>query len=307
MQVVSVIPRSYCRGVVLAIRKALQVRDEHPNEAVTLLGLLVHNQMVVDALKRRGIHTVTHAGLSREELLDLVPQGFVIFSAHGVSDAVMAKADRLGLKAVDATCPEVRFTQDLVREQLEAGREVFYVGKAGHPEALSICDGREGVRMITGTGDVPSADALPLNIEIFVTNQTTLSMTDLAEVFAVIRERFPRARFSDEICSATRRRQEAVRNHDNVDVLLVVGDPLSNNTAMLARIGEEAGIPAVYRVESAQDLDLAWFKQSDVVGVTAGASTPPYLIKQIEEYLRELDLNAPGRPPAVDLDHLLDV
>ncbi|NLF21213.1 MAG: hypothetical protein GX588_07350 [Clostridiaceae bacterium] len=131
MQVVSVIPRSYCRGVVLAIRKALQVRDEHPNEAVTLLGLLVHNQMVVDALKRRGIHTVAHPGLSREELLDLVPQGFVIFSAHGVSDAVMAKADRLGLKAVDATCPEVRFTRTWCANSSKPAEKFFMWAKPG--------------------------------------------------------------------------------------------------------------------------------------------------------------------------------
>lgn len=304
MEVVSIRPRSYCRGVVLAIRKALAVKAEHPDEEVSLLGLLVHNQWVVDALARKGIRTIAQAGLDRLALLDLVPPGYVIFSAHGVSDAVREKARRLGLKVEDATCPEVRSTQDLVDEKLAEGCYVFYVGKKGHPEAVAVTAGKSNLRLITSAADVPEG----LSAEkIFVTNQTTLSVHDLAGIFAKIRELYPQADFANEICSATRRRQEAVKEAQNLDVLLVVGDPRSNNTAMLVKIAEEAGIPAAYRIEACRDLKLEWFRPEMRVGVTAGASTPAYLYKQVEDYLRQVDLAKPLPLPEIDLDHILDM
>lgn len=304
MEVVSVRPRSYCRGVVLAIRKALAVKAEHPDEEVSLLGLLVHNKWVVEALARKGIRTVAEPGLDRLQLLDRVPRGYVIFSAHGVSDAVREKAKRLGLKVEDATCPEVRSTQDLVDEKLAAGFYVFYIGKKGHPEAVAVTAGKERLSLITSADDVP---VLPEGQKIFVTNQTTLSIHDLAAVFAKIREMYPQAEFANEICSATRRRQEAVKEATDVDVMLVVGDPHSNNTAMLAKIAEESGVPQVYRIETAADLDLSWFEPQMRVGVTAGASTPSYLYRQVEDYLRELNFADPAPLPEVDLDHILDM
>lgn len=304
MEVVSIRPRSYCRGVVLAIKKALAVKASHPDEEVSLLGLLVHNQWVVDALTLKGIKTVAKPGLSRLELLDLVPAGYVIFSAHGVSDAVREKAERLGLKVVDATCPEVRSTQDLVAEKLAEGYHVFYVGKEGHPEALAVTSGKRNLTLVTSEASVP--EGLEAG-KIFVTNQTTLSVSDLANVFAKIRGLYPDAVFANEICSATRRRQEAVQEAKDLDVLLVVGDPRSNNTAMLVKIAERAGVPEVYRIESCRDLKLEWFRPDMRVGVTAGASTPAYLYRQVEDYLKTLDFAEPKPLPEVDLEHLLDM
>ena len=304
MDVVSIRPRSYCRGVLLAIRKALAVKAEHPDENVSVLGLLVHNKWVVRALEEKGIKTISEPGLNRLELLDLVPQGYVIFSAHGVSDAVREKAKRLGLKIADATCPEVRSTQELVEQKLAEGYHVFYIGKAGHPEALAVTSGKANLSLITSEEDIPKR----LKAEkIFVTNQTTLSVRDLADVFQAITKLYPHAEFANEICSATRKRQEAVEKAGDLDLLLVVGDPQSNNTAMLAEIAKASGAASVKRIESAEDLDLAWFRPDIKVGVTAGASTPAYLYRQVEDYLRTLDFDDPAPLPEVGPAHILDM
>lgn len=304
MEIVSIRPRSYCRGVVLAIKKALDVKAAHPEEEVSLLGLLVHNQWVVKALEAKGINTVAEPGLSRKELLDKVPAGYVVFSAHGVSDEVRQKASDLGLKIADATCPEVRSTQELIDEKLRDGFRVIYIGKKNHPEAAAAAEGKEGVSLVTGPDDLKERIEAD---KIFVTNQTTLSHRDLAGLFAEIKKLYPQAEFANEICSATRKRQEAVEKARDLDVLLVVGDPESNNTAMLAEIGRQSGIPSVYRIESCQDLQLSWFREDDRVGVTAGASTPAYLYKQVENYLETLDFSNPAPFPEIDPNHLLDM
>ncbi len=305
MEVRSIKPRSYCRGVVLAIRKALAVREAYPDHKVTMLGQLVHNQLVVDALAEKGIMTLADETKSRLELLEEAEPGIIIFSAHGVSDLVREKAKSLGLTAVDATCPEVSFTQKLVKEKVADGYRVFYVGKAFHPEAIAVTEGLAGVTLITKEEEIPRA-AEGSNQKIFVTNQTTLSVSDLQEIFAKIRASFPEAEFADEICKATRMRQEAVRQNRDVDVMIVVGDPASNNTSMLAKIAEEEGVPRVFRIASAAELPLDQFRPDDLVGVTAGASTPPYLIAQVEDYLKKYNPEHPAPLPEIDLAKILE-
>lgn len=312
MEVISLKPRSYCKGVVLAIRKALETKAQHPDKTVSVLGKIVHNQYVVDALEKKGIHTIDRPGLSREELLDLVPPGIVIFTAHGISQSVYRKAQALGLEIVDATCPEVAFTQNLVQEKLDQGYEVLYIGKKGHPEAIGVCRDKPRVHLLENAEDVSALAAREGDFQdrpIFVTNQTTLSVLNIQSVFDAIKHYYPHAEIMNEICHATRIRQEAVRKAKDLDldILLVMGDPSSNNTKMLADIGRKEGIPQVYRVESVEDLDLNWFHKNSRVGVTAGASTPPYLIKQLEDYLEQVDLNCPGPLPQVDLDLLLEI
>lgn len=304
MEIIPITPRSYCRGVVLAIQKAIQTKRDHQDQEVYLLGKIVHNQLVVDALERNGVKTIDIPGKSREELLDTITEGIVVFSAHGVSDQVKQKAQAKGLEIVDATCPEVLFTDKLVLDNINSGKKVLYIGKKGHPEATGICQDREGVYLIESIEEIPEGLE---GEEIFVTNQTTLSIHALAHIFDAIVQKYPQAVITNEICSATRRRQEAITKHLDIDILLVIGDPSSNNTAMLAQIGEESGISTVKRVNALQEVDLAWFRDDSRVGVTAGASTPPYLIRQLEEYLAEVDLNNPAPYPEVDLDKLLEI
>jgi 4-hydroxy-3-methylbut-2-enyl diphosphate reductase len=312
MEVISLKPRSYCKGVVLAIRKALETKAQHPDKTVSVLGKIVHNQYVVDALEKKGIHTIDRPGLSREELLDLVPPGIVIFTAHGISQSVYRKAQALGLEIVDATCPEVAFTQNLVKEKLDQGYEVLYIGKKGHPEAIGVCRDKPRVHLLENEEDVSELAAREgdfQNRPIFVTNQTTLSVLNIQSVFDAIKALLSPCRDHERNLPRHRIRQEAVQKAGDMDldILLVMGDPSSNNTKMLADIGRKEGIPQVYRVESVEDLDLNWFHKNSRVGVTAGASTPPYLIKQLEDYLEQVDLDCPGPLPQVDLDLLLEI
>ncbi len=271
-----------CGGVRKAIDTALKVRRENPDVPVTVLGELVHNRHVMEELTAAGIRTVEGNGHSRLELLDQVDQGIVIFTAHGVSDAVRAKAAGKGLITVDASCPFVLSTQKIVRQKLEEAYAVFYIGKQGHPEAEAVYTSSDQVYLIIEEQAIPGGITRP----VFVTNQTTMSVLDIQDLFEAIRQQYPQAEFHDEICSATRLRQEAVLELADTDVLIVIGDPLSNNTRQLEAVGRKAGIPLVIRTESANDLDMDRIPAGSRVAVTSGASTPGHLV---DEVIRKLE------------------
>lgn len=272
-----------CGGVRKAIATARQTKKENPRERVTVLGELVHNRYVIQDLARSGIGTAEARGASRLELLEGIPDGIVIFTAHGVNDAVRQKAASRGLRTVDASCPFVLSTQAIVKEKIAEGYTVFYIGKSGHPEAEAVYTNSPNVWL------VDSVDAIPGDIRepVFVTNQTTMSILDIQHLFSEIRRRYPDAEFHDEICSATRLRQEAVLNLRDIDVLLVIGDPLSNNTRQLEAVGKRAGIPLVIRAESVQDLDVDAIPAGSRIAVTSGASTPGRLVDEVLELLEE--------------------
>ena len=271
-----------CGGVRKAIDTALKVRRENPAVPVTVLGELVHNRHVMEELTAAGIRTVEGNAHSRLELLDQVDQGIVIFTAHGVSDAVRAKAAGKGLITVDASCPFVLSTQKIVHQKLEEGYAVFYIGKQGHPEAEAVYTSSDQVYLITEEQTIPAGITRP----VFVTNQTTMSVLDIQDLFEAIRQQYPQAEFHDELCRATRLRQEAVLELADTDVLIVIGDPLSNNTRQLEAVGRKAGIPLVIRTESATDLDVDRIPACARVAVTSGASTPGHLV---DEVIRKLE------------------
>lgn len=302
MNVIKVVPRGYCKGVVRAISIAQQCRAQYPEQPVTVLGMLVHNEYVKKALALRGIATVEDPLRTRKALLDEVESGVVIFTAHGISDQARAKAKQKKLICVDASCPDVLRTQELVRTRLQQGNEVFYIGKARHPEAEAVCALSAHVHLITSEADIPS---LPADTPLFVTNQTTMSIFDVHKLFARIRERFPGAQISEEICNATRIRQQAVADlrDKHVDVLYVVGDTHSNNSKRLAQIGSQQGIPRVLLIESVQDIEPAQLKGAQNVAVTSGASTPTYLTAQVIDYLEHMEEGVPK--PHISLQDIL--
>lgn len=285
MQVIDIKPRGYCKGVAKAIIKARETRAQYPGQPVTVLGSIVHNRHVVEALEAEGIAQVDEAGRSRLELLDLIDEGIVIFSAHGVSQAVRDKAAAKGLQLVDATCEDVLATAEIIEDWLADGGEVIYLGKHGHPESSGMCEGRPLVHLVTNAAELRQI-APQLTRPILVTNQTTLSLHDTGELYALVLELLPEATLANEICSATRVRQEAVMNHPDLDTLIVVGDPQSNNTAMLARMGEWAGIRLVLRVENVQGLAGLDLSNSERVGITSGASTPNAITTEVSNYLQ---------------------
>lgn len=278
MEIISVTPRGYCQGVVRAIRIAKETVEKNPGVPVTMLGMIVHNRHVVEECRRLGIICLEDPGKTRLELLDEVNEGIVIFTAHGVSDSVMAKAKAKGLTVVDATCKDVAGTHDLVRRHCEHG-DVLYIGKKHHPEAEGVEGLSPRVHLISCKEDI---DALPDGLsDILITNQTTLSILDAKALIEACLKVYPDAKVAPEICHATTIRQEAVRKLKDVDVLIVVGDPHSNNSNQLRQIGLAGGIPQAYLIEDSSQLREEMVVNKKRIAVTSGSSTPTALTSEV--------------------------
>ncbi|MBO7745256.1 4-hydroxy-3-methylbut-2-enyl diphosphate reductase [Paenibacillus sp. MWE-103] len=288
MEIVKISPRGYCYGVVDAMVLALQTaRNLDLPRPIYILGMIVHNSHVTEAFKQEGV--ITLDGENRLEILEQIDRGTVIFTAHGVSPEVRDRAKEKGLTVVDATCPDVTKTHDLIREKVAQGYEVVYIGKKGHPEpegAIGIAPGR--VHLVERESDI---DALSLNAErIIITNQTTMSQWDIRHLIGRLVETFPAAEVHNEICLATQVRQEAVAGQaKEAELCIVVGDPRSNNSNRLAQVSEEiAGVPA-YRVSDVSEIDRSWLAGKKRVAVTSGASTPTPLTKEVIAYLEQYE------------------
>ncbi|KPC72531.1 4-hydroxy-3-methylbut-2-enyl diphosphate reductase [Thermoactinomyces vulgaris] len=293
MEVVKITPRGYCYGVVDAMVLARQAaKNLDLPRPIYILGMIVHNSHVVDAFEDEGI--ITLDGENRFELLDKVDKGTVIFTAHGVSPEVRKKARAKGLTIVDATCPDVTRTHDLIREKVADGYEVIYIGKKNHPEpegAMGVAPGR--VHLIEKEEDI---EKLELNTDrLLVTNQTTMSQWDTAHLMNKVRAKFPTVEIHNEICLATQERQEAVAEQAReTDLVIVVGDPRSNNSNRLAQVAKEiAGVEA-YRISDVTELNIKWLKGKKKVGVTAGASTPTPITREVIQFLEQFDENDPS-------------
>lgn len=292
MEVIKISPRGYCYGVVDAMVLALRTAQNFDlPRPIHILGMIVHNAHVVEAFEQQGIKTLD--GEDRLALLDQVNEGTVIFTAHGVSPEVRKKAREKGLTVVDATCPDVTKTHDLIREKVADGYHVLYIGKKGHPEpegAIGIAPDR--VHLIQKIEDL---DALQVPTDkLIVTNQTTMSQWDVKHLMDAIVNRYERVEVHNEICLATQVRQEAVAEQvGEADLCIVVGDPRSNNSNRLAQVSEEiASVPA-HRIADLSELDIEWLKGKKRVAVTSGASTPTPLTKEVIAFLEQFDENKP--------------
>jgi len=292
MEVIKISPRGYCYGVVDAMVLALQTaRNLELPRPIHILGMIVHNRHVTEAFEREGI--ITLDGENRLEILDKIDRGTVIFTAHGVSPEVRRKAREKGLTVVDATCPDVTKTHDLIREKTAEGYEIIYIGKKGHPEpegAIGIAPDR--VHLIETEADIEKLTVR--SDKIVITNQTTMSQWDVRGLVARLLERFPTAEVHNEICLATQLRQEAVAEQaKGADLCIVVGDPRSNNSNRLAQVAEEiAGVKA-YRVADVTEIRREWLEGVKRVAVTSGASTPTPITKEVIAYLEQYDSEKP--------------
>ncbi|WP_408006805.1 4-hydroxy-3-methylbut-2-enyl diphosphate reductase [Pseudalkalibacillus sp. A8] len=288
MKVIKVSPRGYCYGVVDAMVIARQAAsDPKIPRPIYILGMIVHNKHVTDAFEEEGI--ITLDGPNRLEILKQVDQGTVIFTAHGVSPEVRRIAREKGLHTIDATCPDVTVTHDLIKEKKEEGYHVAYIGKKGHPEpegAMGIAP--DIVHLIESEEDVKKLDIK--SDKILITNQTTMSQWDVQHLINMIQEKYPQAEVHEEICKATQVRQEAVAVQAvDADLLLVVGDPRSNNSNRLAQVSWEiAGTPS-YRIADVTEIKLEWLENVETVAVTAGASTPTPITKEVIMFLDQYD------------------
>ncbi|WP_042919424.1 4-hydroxy-3-methylbut-2-enyl diphosphate reductase [Stutzerimonas nitrititolerans] len=292
MQIKLANPRGFCAGVDRAI--------EIVNRALEVFGPpiyvrheVVHNKFVVEDLRERGAIFVDE--------LDQVPDGFiVIFSAHGVSQAVRMEADKRGLKVFDATCPLVTKVHLEVTKYSREGRECILIGHHGHPEVegtMGQYDTANGgsIYLVEDEDDVAQLQVRNPEVLAFVT-QTTLSMDDTSRVIDALRTRFPSigGPRKDDICYATQNRQDAVKQLAGVcDVVLVVGSPNSSNSNRLRELAERMDTPA-YLIDGAEDLKREWFAEDSRIGITAGASAPEVLVRGVIDQLREWGAKAVG-------------
>jgi 4-hydroxy-3-methylbut-2-enyl diphosphate reductase len=289
MEVIKISPRGYCYGVVDALQMVRQVaKDPRYPRPVYVIGQIVHNRHAIEELTNLGV--ITLDGPDRASILEQVDSGTVIFTAHGVSPLVKRRARDRGLTCVDATCPDVTVTHDLVRELVAKGYYVLYIGKKGHPEPEGVLGEVPGkISLIETEVDV---DALELTAEqqakLALSTQTTLSQWDTRRVIEYVRRKYPQVEVHIDICAATQSRQEAVvAQAKGADLTIVVGDPRSNNTNRLVQVSEElAGVPAV-RIEDLSQLKTEWLHGKKRVAVTAGASTPSQLTREVIRFLEQ--------------------
>ncbi|MDQ0213900.1 4-hydroxy-3-methylbut-2-enyl diphosphate reductase [Oikeobacillus pervagus] len=290
MDVIKISPRGYCYGVVDAMVIARNAAlDKTLPRPIYILGMIVHNKHVTDAFELDGI--ITLDGQNRMEILKKVDHGTVIFTAHGVSPEVRKLAKEKGLVTIDATCPDVTITHDLIREKEKEGFDVIYIGKKGHPEpegALGVAP--HIVHLVETISDVENLNIK--NEKIIVTNQTTMSQWDVAHIMDKVKEKYPHVEVHKEICLATQVRQEAVAEQaGEADVLIVVGDPKSNNSNRLAQVSKDIAKTTAYRVGDVSEIELDWIKNAKKVAVTAGASTPTPIVKEVIRFLEAFDPN----------------
>ncbi len=280
MRVILAQPRGFCAGVIRAIdivEQALQLFGA----PVYVRHEIVHNRHVVESLRAKGARFVEH--------LSQVPAGAIsIFSAHGVARSVEDEARTRGLRVLDATCPLVAKVHSQGKRYVAAGRQVILVGHAGHPEV----EGTMGqipasVLLVQTAADVAALDLHPDTPVAYIT-QTTLSVDDTRAVIGALESRFTDivGPDTDDICYATQNRQSAVRELAKVvDVILVVGAKNSSNSNRLREIGVEIGVPS-YLIADGSELRSGWFREADVVGITAGASAPEELVDDVVAALR---------------------
>lgn len=288
MKVIKISPRGYCYGVVDAMVIARNAAlDKTLPRPIYILGMLVHNSHVTDAFKEDGI--ITLDGKNRSEIINQVESGTVIFTAHGVSPEVREIAKQRGLVTIDATCPDVTVTHDLIREKKAEGYHIIYIGKKGHPEP----EGAVGVApdVVHLVENIKDVEELQLgDAKIIVTNQTTMSQWDVQVLMERIQEIYPQTEVHKEICNATQTRQEAVAEQaGEADLLIVVGDPRSNNSNRLAQVSEEIAGTKAYRVADVSEINPEWLKDIETVAVTAGASTPTPITREVIAYLEQFD------------------
>ncbi len=285
MKILLANPRGFCAGVDRAIEIVEQALNAF-GAPIYVRHEVVHNRFVVENLKRRG-------ALFVDELHEVPDGSTVIFSAHGVSQAVKQEAESRDLQVFDATCPLVTKVHLQVARHCRNGFEVILIGHKGHPEVEGtmgqyFCPEGRGIHLVETTEDVSRLEVHNPDKLAFVT-QTTLSMDDTEQIISALRERFPRIQGprKDDICYATQSRQDAVKRlASQCDVVLVVGSPNSSNSNRLKEIAEKLGKPA-YLVDGPSDLRRDWLRGNHIIGLTAGASAPEVLVKQVLDQLKD--------------------
>jgi 4-hydroxy-3-methylbut-2-enyl diphosphate reductase len=291
-------PRGFCAGVDRAI-EIVERALKRFGAPIYVRHEIVHNTFVVDDLRKKGAIFI-------EDLGDVPPGSTLVFSAHGVSQAVRIEAAARGFSVFDATCPLVNKVHIEVAKLAREGYEFIMIGHKGHPEVEGTMGQLDhGIYLVEDVDDVAQVE-IPPGQKLAVVTQTTLSVDDAAAILTAVKRRFPDVREpkQQDICYATQNRQDAVKMlAPGVDVLVVVGSPSSSNSNRLRELAERLGADA-YMVDKADDLKAEWFEGRRRVGVTAGASAPELLVQRVVDRLRALGaVSVRSLPGAVETVH----
>ena len=291
-------PRGFCAGVDRAI-EIVERALKRFGAPIYVRHEIVHNTFVVDDLRKKGAIFI-------EDLGDVPPGSTLVFSAHGVSQAVRIEAAARGFSVFDATCPLVNKVHIEVAKLAREGYEFIMIGHKGHPEVEGTMGQLDhGIYLVEDVEDVARVE-IRAGQKLAVVTQTTLSVDDAAAILAAVKRRFPEVREpkQQDICYATQNRQDAVKMlAPGVDVLVVVGSPSSSNSNRLRELAERLGADA-YMVDKADDLRAEWFEGRRRVGVTAGASAPELLVQKVVDRLRALGaVSVRSLPGAIETVH----
>lgn len=289
IEIINITPRGYCNGVVCAIKMINDIlKENNHKKPLYMYGQLVHNTHVTNALNKKGVITIDD--------YSNINEGTIIVTAHGLSLKEQEIIKNKGLDIIDTTCKEVTKIQNVVKDKVNEGYIVLYYGKHNHPEAKAVLNDNQNVLLVSDIQDVNNLN-IDINTKIFFTNQTTMSYFDTLKVMQAVKNKFNDVDVNIDICNASRMRQIAVYNKAReCDIVLVVGDKKSNNTAKLRDICNDFNIDN-YLVENIEDLNNIIIKENIKIGITAGSSTPNKLVTEIiktledDEYISKLTDN----------------
>ena len=282
MKVDIIEPSSYCFGVKRAIDLVTKICDENIEQNIYLFGELIHNKEAMRPLINRGVKVIDFTKNTAESLLNSFNKNdIVVFSAHGHSKKYEEILLKNGVKFYDATCPIVNLNLQRIKDSKD---EIIFVGKNGHPETMASLDASDNVHLYDINNEFDYS--VIKSDSVFVTNQTTLSFIELENIFKDIKKHIPSAKFSDEICSASRVRQEKVSSLDSkYDLVLIIGDKTSSNTTKLFDISCKNDSHATYFVSNLDEVKKTDLSKYHYCAIFSGTSCPKSLINTIKEYL----------------------
>jgi|SRR5690554_3603164 len=282
-------PQGFCHGVARALKIVKDaIKDANVKKPIYILGLIVHNKKIKEALDHYGVISFDKPNMTRLQMTELVNEGTVILSAHGSSPEVKKVLQEKNIPVIDATCSDVYKVHDQIIDHKDK-YEIVYIGKNNHPEVEGILGLSDQISLITSIDEAKTFKK-KTNKPLYVTNQTTLSLFEVLTIVAEIKKSYELI-FNSDICMATTRRQDIVIKQPDADLLIVVGDSYSSNTNKLQEVSERDAKIKSYRVESVEDINPKWFKNVKTINVTSGASTSRAITNEVVSYLKNFDYN----------------
>lgn len=283
MKITKLIPRGFCKGVVDSYLQTKKIALNNQNKKIYMIGWLVHNSHIVKELQDMGIKIISDINICRYQLIKNIKnteKSIVIFSAHGTDWKAIDLAKTRNIQYFDLTCEYVYKTHKLIVHNLKINKTIIFIGKNNHPETMAILSISDKIIFIETLNDAMKIN-LAENENILLTNQTTISIYDFYDIVHYLKKKFKNIIIENDICNATKERQEAIINMDkSIDVLIVVGDKKSSNSNKLVEIGKKNNVDS-YLIESILDIKWEWFKNKKHIGISSGCSTPTYITNDV--------------------------